>query len=384
MENNSNSIPELTLAPASPVFDSVAEPMTRPPAEVAVRETVLTPEEKARVSEFAQKIDITNSTQILQFGSQAQKKISEFSESALANIRTKDLDEVGSMITGLVTEIRGFSPDEEPKGVLGFFKKAGNQMEQLKARYDTVAKNIDKICNSLEGHQMVLIRDVAMLDKMYENNLSYYKELTMYILAGREKLAQIESSELPEMQKNARESGKPEDAQAANHLAEMCNRFDKKLYDLDLTRTISIQMGPQIRLVQGTNSILVEKIQSSLMNTIPLWKNQMVLSLGLAHSQNAMRAQRQVTDITNDLLRKNADTLKENTIGIARESERGLVDIETLRHTNQSLITTLDEVMKIQIEGKQKRREAEVELMRIEGELKQKLLEVRDVNRPTA
>lgn len=384
MENNNNSIPELTLAPASPVFDSVAEPMTRPPAEVAVRETVLTPEEKARVSEFAQKIDITNSTQILQFGSQAQKKISEFSESALANIRTKDLDEVGSMITGLVTEIRGFSPDEEPKGVLGFFKKAGNQMEQLKARYDTVAKNIDKICNSLEGHQMVLIRDVAMLDKMYENNLSYYKELTMYILAGREKLAQIESSELPEMQKNARESGKPEDAQAANHLAEMCNRFDKKLYDLDLTRTISIQMGPQIRLVQGTNSILVEKIQSSLMNTIPLWKNQMVLSLGLAHSQNAMRAQRQVTDITNDLLRKNADTLKENTIGIARESERGLVDIETLRHTNQSLITTLDEVMKIQIEGKQKRREAEVELMRIEGELKQKLLEVRDVNRPTA
>ena len=381
---DNNSFPELTLTPASPEFDSAAESMTRPPAELVPREAVLTPEEKARVSDFAQKIDITNSTQILQFGSQAQKKISEFSETALANVRAKDMEEVGTMITGLVTELRGFSPDDEPKGVRGLFRKASNQMEQMKARYDTVVKNIDKICGSLEGHQMLLIRDVAMLDKMYEANLSYYKELTMYILAGREKLADIETTELPQLQERARTSGKPEDAQAANHLAEMCNRFEKKLHDLDLTRTISIQMGPQIRLVQGTNSILVEKIQSSLMNTIPLWKNQMVLSLGLAHSQSAMRAQRQVTDITNELLRKNADTLKENTIEIARESERGLVDIETLRHTNQSLISTLDEVMKIQLEGKQKRREAETELMRIEGELKQKLLEVRDMTRPTA
>ena len=381
---DNNSFPELTLTPASPEFESAAESMTRPPAELVPREAVLTPEEKARVSDFAQKIDITNSTQILQFGSQAQKKILEFSETALANVRAKDMEEVGTMITGLVTELRGFSPDDEPKGVRGLFRKASNQMEQMKARYDTVVKNIDKICGSLEGHQMLLIRDVAMLDKMYEANLSYYKELTMYILAGREKLADIETTELPQLQERARTSGKPEDAQTANHLAEMCNRFEKKLHDLDLTRTISIQMGPQIRLVQGTNSILVEKIQSSLMNTIPLWKNQMVLSLGLAHSQSAMRAQRQVTDITNELLRKNADTLKENTIEIARESERGLVDIETLRHTNQSLISTLDEVMKIQLEGKQKRREAETELMRIEGELKQKLLEVRDMTRPTA
>jgi len=379
MEKNTNF--ELTLSPEIEIPE--VQPALTVPADAvaASRDYNLTEEEKAMVHDFAKKIDITNTTQILQYGGGAQRKISDFSESALANVRTKDMDEIGRIITGLVGELRGFSPDEEAKGIRGFFKKSGSQIEQLKTRYSTVEANIEKICASLELHQMALVKDIALLDKMYEKNLNYYKELTMYILAGREKYNDVITGELRDLQEKANLSGKPEDAQAANHLADMANRFDKKLHDLDLTRTVSIQMGPQIRLVQSTNSILVEKIQTSLMNTIPLWKNQMVLTLGLAHSQNALKAQRQVTDITNDLLRKNADTLKVNTIEAAKESERGIVDIETLKHTNESLISTLDEVLQIQSEGRMKRREAESELQRIEGELKSKLLELRDMPR---
>ncbi len=372
---------KLTLAPELEVPVVEVEPAKPVQAGVSAPINNLTETEKAMVHEFAQKIDITNTHQILQYGNSAQKKISDFSENALSNVRTKDMDEVGKMLTNLVTELRGFSPEVEQKGFMGLFKKTGNQIETMKAKYGTVESNINKICDSLESHQMVLIKDIALLDKMYEKNLTYFKELTMYILAGREKLGEIMNVELPKLQSQAKESGRPEDAQTANYLADMANRFDKKLYDLDLTRTISVQMGPQIRLVQSTNSILVEKIQTSLMNTIPLWKNQMVLTLGLEHSKDAIKAQREVTNITNELLRKNADMLKTNTIEAAKESERGIVDIETLRHTNQSLISTLDEVLKIQAEGRQKRREAEGELQRIEGELKAKLLELRDMPR---
>lgn len=367
LELEGTAVPTLSLEPDKPTIQPVEES--------------LTPEEKAVVHEFAQKIDITNATQVLQYGITAQKKISGFSESALNNVRAKDMGEVGQMITSLVVELKGFGEEEEQKGFFGFFKKQGKKMEEYKARYTSVEKNVDRIVQTLEGHKVTLLKDVAMLDKMYEMNLSYYKELTLYIMAGKEKLAQVQDVELPALQKKAKETGRAEDAQNANYLADMCNRFDKKLYDLDLTRMICVQMGPQIRLVQSNDSMMVEKIQSSIVNTIPLWKNQMVLSLGLAHSHDAIQAQRQVTDITNDLLRKNADTLKMSTIEAAKESERGIVDIETLQHTNESLIATLDEVMRIQDDGRQKRRSAEVELQRIEGELKNKLLEIRDTRK---
>jgi uncharacterized protein YaaN involved in tellurite resistance len=341
----------------------------------------LTEEEKASVRNFVAQIDIANSTQMLQYGVAAQKKMLGFSESALVNVRTKDMDEVGGMIGSLVSQLQGFDANEEPKGFLGFFKKNVNKLQHLKVKYDSVEKNVDKIVGSLEGHKMALLKDVAMLDKMYEMNLVYYKELTMYILAGREKLTEILGIELPALQEKARNTGKPEDAQAANDLSERCNRFDKKLYDLELTRNICIQMAPQIRLVQANDSVMIEKIQSSIVNTIPLWKNQMVLSLGLAHSAQAIQAQRAVTNVTNELLRKNADTLKTSSVEVAKESERGIVDIETLKYTNQSLIETLDEVLHIQQEGRDKRRVAEHELAKIESELKAKLLEVRDVSR---
>jgi len=318
---------------------------------------------------------------MLQYGSAAQKKMLGFSESALAGVRTKDMDQVGQMVGSLVAQLKGFNADEEAKGFLGIFKKNTNKLQQFKIKYDSVEKNVDKIVGSLEGHKMVLLKDVAMLDKMYEMNLAYYKELTMYILAGREKLTQVLNDELPALQEKAHATGKPEDAQSANDLADRCNRFDKKLHDLELTRNICIQMGPQIRLVQANDSVMIEKIQSSISNTIPLWKNQMVLSLGLAHSAQAIQAQRAVTDITNDLLKKNADLLKTGTIEAAKESERGIVDIETLKHTNQSLIETLDEVLHIQQDGRDKRRAAEHELAKIESELKTKLLEIRDVSR---
>ena len=377
--------PELVLdagfddIPAVPALD--LEPESEPQVEPAAApnlEDSLSEKEKQIVRQFAEKIDINNSTQMLQYGAGAQKKMASFSENALANVRGKDLDEVGKMITGLATELREFSPDAESKGKLfGIFKRAGNKIEEIKIKYDTIEKNVDRICDELDRHKVILLKDIAMLDKMYELNLAYYKEITMYILAGRKRLNEVISTDLEELQKRAVASGSAEYAQAANDLAERCNRFDKKLHDLELTRNICIQMGPQIRLVQANDSMMVEKIQSSIVNTIPLWKNQIVLALGLAHAKSAIEAQRRVTDITNELLKKNAETLKTSTIEAARESERGIVDIETLKQTNESLITTLDEVMRIQQEGKQKRREAEGELSRIESDLKSKLLEIR-------
>lgn len=340
-------------------------------------ESTLTLEEQKMVSDFADKIDITNTSMVMQYGAAAQKKIANFSESALQNVRTKDLGEVGNAISSLVVELKGFSVDEEEKGFFGIFKKAGNRVASLKAKYDKVEVNVDKISEVLEGHQVQLLKDIAMLDKMYDMNTVYFKELSMYILAGKKKLEEVRATVLPQLMQKAKQTNLPEDAQAANDMNAMCTSFEKKLHDLELTRMVSIQMGPQIRLVQNNDSLMAEKIQSTLVNTIPLWKSQMVLALGLAHSQQAMQAQRAVTDMTNDLLRKNADMLKMGTIETAKESERGIVDIETLKHTNQALISTLDEVVKIQEEGRQKRRDAEVELSRIEGELKQKLLDLR-------
>ncbi len=347
-------------------------------AAIVQQTTVLTPEEQKMVDDFAQKIDVSNSNMVLQYGSAAQKKIAGFSESALNSVRTKDLGEVGDMITNLITELKGFDAVEEEKGFMGFFKKTGNKLNIMKTRYEKAEVNVDKIGHMLEGHQIQLMKDVAMLDKMYELNLAYFKELSMYILAGKKKLEEVRATKLPELMDRAKATGLPEDAQRANDFATMCDRFEKKLHDLELTRMISIQMAPQIRLIQNNDSMMADKIQSSLVNTIPLWKSQMVLALGLAHSQQAMAAQREVTNMTNELLRKNAETLKMGTIETAKESERGIVDIETLKVTNQTLISTLDEVVRIQNEGREKRRVAEQELRVIEGELKQKLL---DINR---
>ena len=315
---------------------------------------------------------------VLQYGAAAQKNIANFSESTLNAVRTKDMGELGDMVSDLVAQLKGFSAEEEEKkGFLGMFKKASNNLQNMKIKYDKAETNVDKIAEQLEQHQVVLMKDVALLDQMYEKNLEYFKQLSMYILAGEKKLADERATTLQELYAKAQASGLPEDAQAANDYAALCDRFEKKLYDLKLTRQISIQMGPQIRMIQNNDTLMTEKIQTSLVNTIPLWKSQMVLALGISHSKQAMEAQRAVSDMTNELLKKNADMLKVATVETAKESERGIVDIETLQHTNQSLISTLDEVMAIQTEGRQKRQEAEVELQRIEGELRQKLLEVR-------
>lgn len=338
---------------------------------------VLTPEEKKMVADFAAKIDLRSSNAILQYGAGAQKKIADFSESALENVKTKDLGEVGDMLAGVVTELKSFDEEEEEKGIFGFFKKGGNKLANMKAKYDKAEVNVNKICDALEGHQIQLMKDIAMLDKMYELNTTYFKELSMYIAAGKKKLQDVATTELPELEAKAARSGLPEDAQAVNDLNALCNRFEKKIHDLELTRTISLQMAPQIRLVQSNDTVMSEKIQSTLVNTIPLWKSQMVLAIGVENSSRAAKAQREVTDMTNELLRKNAEKLKLATVETAKESERGIVDIETLKATNESLISTLDEVMKIQQEGKEKRRTAEAELNRIENELKQKLLEIR-------
>lgn len=340
-------------------------------------ESILSPEEKKMVDDFANQIDLNKSNQILQYGVGAQKKIADFSETALNNVRTKDLGEIGDMLSSVVTELKSFDADEEEKGFLGFFKKSSNKLTSMKAKYDKAEVNINKICEALEKNQIQLLKDIAMLDKMYELNKTYYKELSMYILAGKKKLAKVQAEELPALIKKSAVSGLPEDAQAVNDLTAICNRFEKKIHDLELTRIISIQMAPQIRLVQGNDTIMAEKIQSTIVNTIPLWKSQMVLALGVTHSGQAAKAQREVTDMTNMLLKKNAETLKMATIETAKESERGIVDIETLRITNESLIKTLDEVIRIQTEGHQKRKEAEVELNKIEEELRTKLLEMR-------
>lgn len=361
------------------MVEKVATPLEKPlekPAENPIIEEVsLTPEEKKMVDDFASQIDLSNSNVILQYGVGAQKKIANFSETALSNVKTKDLGEVGGMLSEVVMELKGFDlSEEDKKGLFGFFKKNSNKLSTIKTKYEKAEVNVTKICTVLEGHQVQLLKDVAMLDKMYELNKTYFKELSMYILAGKKKLQKVQNEELPALMEKASRTGLPEDAQAANDLAALCNRFEKKIHDLELTRMISIQMAPQIRLVQGNDTLMSEKIQSTIVNTIPLWKSQMVLALGISHSKQAAEAQRKVTDMTNELLRKNAAALKLATIDTAKESERGVVDIETLKITNESLITTLDEVIRIQTEGREKRREAELELSRMELELKQKLL----------
>ena len=368
----------LTLTPELDETAQAQEEAAAPQAEpVRLDESSLTEAERQMVRDFAEKIDITNSTVVLQYGSAAQKKLSDFSESALGNVRTKDLGEVGGAISSLVGELKGFDVDEEEKGIMGFFKRGANKVNTLKARYDKVETNVDKISGMLENHQVQLLKDIAMLDKMYEKNLNNYKELGMYILAGKRKLNQVRTEVLPAMIEKAKQTGDPADSQAANDMAAFCDRFEKKIHDLELTRMISLQMAPQIRLVQNNDTLMAEKIQSTLTNTIPLWKSQMVLALGLEHSVQATKAQREVTEMTNELLRKNAEKLKMATVETARESERGIVDLDTLKNTNKMLIETLDEVAKIQADGRQKRREAEDELAHIEGELKQKLLDIR-------
>ncbi len=369
--------PTLTFEPFAEEKESLAaqkipEEMQKP----AFDESILTPEELKQVEAFSEQIDLNNSQMILQFGAGAQKKMADFSETALNNVRTKDLGEIGQMLSNVVMELKGFN-EEEDKGFFGKFRKTSDRLNGMKAKYSKAEVNINKITQVLESHQIQLLKDVAMLDKMYELNKTYFKELSMYILAGKKKLAKIQAEELPALMQKAQQSGLPEDAQTANDLSAMCNRFEKKLHDLELTRMISIQTAPQIRLVQSSDTLMSEKIQSTIVNTIPLWKSQMVLSLGVTHSEQAAKAQREVTDMTNELLRKNAATLKMATIEAAKESERGIVDIETLKMTNESLITTLDEVLRIQTEGHQKRHEAELELNRIENELKAKLLEIR-------
>ena len=378
--DDKNLTPSLTLedTPAAPslTLDPFAEE-EKAKAPDPVEETPLTPEEQKMVDDFAEKIDIRNSQQVLQYGAACQKKIGDFSDAALSKVRTKDMGEVGDMLTQLVGELKGFDAAEEQKGLFGFFKKQGNKLEAMKAKYDKVEVNVEKIQGALEAHQVQLLKDVAILDKMYDLNLTYFKELSMYILAGKKKLEEVRSTQLSELMSKAQASGLPEDAQAAKDLDSMCNRFEKKLHDLELTRMISIQTAPQIRLVQNNDTQMVEKIQSTIVNTIPLWKSQMLLALGVEHSSQAAAAQRQVTDMTNELLKKNAETLKMSTIETAKESERGIADLETLKATNESLISTLDEVMNIQREGREKRREAEAELRNMENELKAKLLEIR-------
>ncbi|MBS5884058.1 MAG: toxic anion resistance protein [Clostridium sp.] len=369
-----NIKPELSFEPfQEEVLDVKVQ--EEKPEEEKVDEIQLTEEEKRMVDQFVEKIEIKNSNSILQYGVGAQKKISDFSETALNNVKTKDLGEVGDMLSNVVLELKSFEESEEKKGIFGFFKKGKDKINQMKVKYDKVEDNINKMCNILEKHQIQLLKDIAMLDKMYEINKVYFKELSMYILAGKKKLQILEKDELPILQEKAKRSGLPQDAQEVNDFIALCNRFEKKIHDLELTKMISLQMAPQIRLIQNNDSLMSEKIQSTIVNTIPLWKSQIVLALGVAHSTNAAKVQREVTDMTNELLRKNAEILKTSTIETAKEAERGIVDIDTLRTTNESLISTLDEILNIQTEGRQKRREAELELRNIEDQLKNKLLD---------
>ena len=367
-------MPELTLFPFEEEKEEIAEEKKDESQEWT--DQILSEEERRIVDQFAEQIDLNNSSMILQYGAGTQKKMADFSESALDKVQTKDLGEVGKLLTNLTVELKSFDASEEKK-VFGFFKKTSNKITALKSKYAKVESNVDEICKVLEKHQMKLMKDIAVMDKMYQLNLTYFKELSMYLLAGRKKLYEVEHKELAALVDKAKKSGLPEDAQAAKDLESACNRFDKKLHDLELTRMISIQTAPQIRLVQSSDTVMVEKIQSTIVNTIPLWKSQMVLALGMEHSMQAAKAQRDVTDLTNELLKKNSEALKTTSIEIAKESERGIVDLETLKQTNASLITTLDEVMKIQEQGREQRRSAEVEIRRLESELKDKLLEIR-------
>ena len=367
--------PSLTLEPDLGEFEKKEEVL--PKKQTQKEEVpVLTPEEQKMVNDFAAKIDIENTNQILQYGAGTQKKMADFSDTALDNVKTQDLGEIGELISNVVGELKDFDVQEEGK-FFGFFRKQTSKMENLKNKYDKAQANVEKITDSLQQHQVRLMKDSAMLDKMYEQNLNYFKELTMYILAGKKKLEETRNGKLAEMKNKAALSGLPEDAQAARDLDEKCSRFEKKLHDLELTRTIAMQTAPQIRLIQNNDTVMVEKIQTTIVNTIPLWKSQMVLALGIAHSAEAVQAQRQVTDITNELLRKNAETLHMATVETAKESERGIVDLETLQKTNADLIQTLDDVMRIQMEGRQKRQASEMEMHRMEEELKRKLLEIR-------
>lgn len=368
--------PSLTLEPDLGELEKKEEVIPRKQPQKEEEVPVLTPEEQKMVNDFAAKIDIENTNQILQYGAGTQKKMADFSDTALENVKTQDLGEIGELISNVVGELKDFDVQEEGK-FFGFFRKQTSKIENLKNKYDKAQTNVEKITDSLQQHQVRLMKDSAMLDKMYEQNLNYFKELTMYILAGKKKLEETRNGKLAEMKNKAALSGLPEDAQAARDLDEKCSRFEKKLHDLELTRTIAMQTAPQIRLIQNNDTVMVEKIQTTIVNTIPLWKSQMVLALGIAHSAEAAQAQRQVTDITNELLRKNAETLHMATVETAKESERGIVDIETLQKTNADLIQTLDDVMRIQMEGRQKRQAAEMEMHRMEEELKRKLLEIR-------
>ena len=379
------SIPELTLEPtaAAPAPEltlgktAEAAPAEKQAEPAKLDESILSEEEKKAVEEFSKKIDISDSNVILNYGVAAQRSVASFSENALANVRGKDLGEVGETLSSLVVEVKGFGKPEK-KGLLGVFRKSQDKLELLRAQYGKAENSVNRIAKELEQHQVALLKDIAMFDQMYDLNLKYYKELTMYIIAGKKRLEEVRATELAELRKKAQESGKAEDEQRYNDYVQLCDRFEKKLYDLELTRMVSLQLGPQTRLLQNNDTLMVEKIQSSLVNTIPLWKSQMVLSLGLEHNRQATAAQSAVTEATNELLKKNADMLKMGTIAAAKESERSVVDIETLQHTNEQLISTIDEVIAIQRDGAQKRREAEAELGRIEGELKQKLMELRD------
>lgn len=368
--------PTLTLDPIPETKEEIVEVKAQVVEEEqnAAAQVVLTPKEQKMVDDFAAQIDLTNTQQILQYGVGSQKKIADFSETALNNVRTKDLGEIGQMLTEVVSELKNFEEDEETKGFFGLFKKSVNKLDNLKAKYDKADANIDRIVTAMEEHQIVLLKDVAMLDKMYDLNLNYFKELSMYILAGKQKLKQAKTTELPALVAKAEKTGLPEDTQAAKDFAAQIDRFEKKIYDLELTRTVSMQMAPQIRLIQSNDTAMSEKIQSTLVNTIPLWKSQMVIAIGLNHSAEAAQAQREVSDMTNMLLKKNAETLKLATVETAKEAERGIIDIETLTQTNQALISTFDEVMKIQEEGRAKRATAEIELQRIENEMREKLL----------
>ncbi len=374
--------PEEMKAEQSQMLEELQAKQEAPVKEKTIEEMYsdakLSDAERKQVDDFSKTIDITEANSVLNYGSAAQKKITDFSDAALKNVRTKDLGEIGHLLSDLVVELKGYDPNkkDEKKGLLGLFKKGTNKVEEFKARYDKAEANVDKIAAILEDHQIQLLKDIALLDQLYERNAQNTKELSMYIIAGKKKLKEIRETELPALVKKAQESGLPEDAQAANDLSQACDRFEKKLYDLELTRQVSIQMGPQIRLLQNNDTLMTEKIQSTLVNTIPLWKNQIVLALGITHGKEAMEAEREVTNMTNDLLKKNAETLHQATVDVAKESERGIIDIETLTHTNEQLLATLDEVIAIQKEGHEKRQAAEVELTRIENELNKKLLEI--------
>ena len=383
-EEEKSYIPSLTLEPNAQAVAAVAEEEKKEEEKIEdipierLELSKLTPAEQAAVTEFSKKIDILNTEQVLNYGSNAQKNISEFSDSALNAVRTKDLGEVGDMLSDLVVELKGLNFDpEQRKGIRGLFNKARQDIASVKAQYDKAEVNVDKIVEQLEHHEVVLLKDISLMDRMYEKNQEYMKELTMYIIAGKLRIEELRKVDLPELQKKAQESGLPEDAQAANDFANMIGRFEKKIHDLELTRTISLQMSPQIRMIQNNDTLMSEKIRSSIVNTIPLWKSQMVLGLSMYHSEEAMKAQREVTDVTNQLLESNAKKLHQGSVNVAKESERGIVDIETLKKTNQELIATLDEVRQIQDDGRTRRAQAEVELGRIEGQLKQKLLEMK-------